>query len=694
MKKLFLSLFIFASFANAVVGQDKEKPADDLTTLSLEELMNVKITSASKKEETLFDAPLSSFTVTKADIDRSGVISIMEALRLAPGVIVREVTNGIYDIHIRGLDNVTRVQPVNQKGNYATLIMIDNRPVYNPITGGTFWEALPVDINDVERIEIVRGPAAPLFGPNAVSGVINIITKRATGESLNVFASAQGGNYNTGVYNATIGQQFKKWNFNASVNYQHRGKYDGQYYSISQSKFVDPSNLAAYVDPSSGQIFPLGSDFLKNLPHPETSWKHLGFNTYIGYRFSEKTNLDISAGLGSSDAQKIYAAGVPDTYFNASSTQGRYMNLLFNSGGLKFRGSVNSTSDDSNYGGTNLGYARLVTRYDYILSDVVAEYDVKLSNNFKVSPGVSYQAINFDDTKYHDNVTSIGLFNGKPSLNNYSMYLRSDGNINALRIVAALRMDKFSSPDHAYFNYELAATYKLNETNLFRFGVTRSNSGSYISYNYINLVIQGTPIFTGNRDLKLFTIDMQEIGFRSKLSKDMQLDIDIFRQQANNLTQSLQNTFTNSQLVPTQYGVTASLNYLASEKIQFRPFITLQTTSTANVPNGWNSNHTNTPSYYGGYYLNYVPTQRFNVNINGYYFASQRQYDQYDPTNANPIGNINGKIITNLKVSYSILKSLNVFLNARNALNATSREFYAADQTHGLYLVGASFRMN
>src|SRR5688572_26445010 len=91
----------FLSFA-----QEQAKEEVDLYSLSLEELMNIPIESVSKKTETLFDAPLSSYTIRRADIDRSGATSIVEALRLAPGIIVREQTNGVYDVHIRGFDNI------------------------------------------------------------------------------------------------------------------------------------------------------------------------------------------------------------------------------------------------------------------------------------------------------------------------------------------------------------------------------------------------------------------------------------------------------------------------------------------------------------------------------------------------------------------------------------------------------------
>src|SRR5215216_3107566 len=162
MKTVFNFLVLIALFASTSVfaQTEEEKKEVDLYELSLEELLNIPINSASKKDETLFDAPLSSYTITRAEIQKAGSTSIMEALRLAPGVIVREQTNGVYDIHIRGFDNILRHGEDFNKPNLATLVMIDNRPVFNHNLGGTFWEALPIDLNDVERIEIVRGPSA------------------------------------------------------------------------------------------------------------------------------------------------------------------------------------------------------------------------------------------------------------------------------------------------------------------------------------------------------------------------------------------------------------------------------------------------------------------------------------------------------------------------------------------------------
>ena len=141
-------------FPSAVRAQDDNVYGD----MSLDELTNIDlIVTASKKIEDLFETPLSVTIIKRDEIINSGALSIPEALRLAPGLIVREQTSGVYDVHIRGFDNVTVNSTLPFPANTITLVMIDNRPVYNYFAGGTFWETLPIDINDIERIEIVGG---------------------------------------------------------------------------------------------------------------------------------------------------------------------------------------------------------------------------------------------------------------------------------------------------------------------------------------------------------------------------------------------------------------------------------------------------------------------------------------------------------------------------------------------------------
>ncbi len=140
----------------------------DLTELDLEDLMNIEITSVSKKPQRLSDAAAAIFVITGDDIRRSGVTNIPEALRMAPGLQVARMDANKWAITSRGFN-----------GRYATklLVLIDGRSVYTPLFSGVYWDIQDTLMEDIDRIEVIRGPGAALWGANAVNGVINIITK-------------------------------------------------------------------------------------------------------------------------------------------------------------------------------------------------------------------------------------------------------------------------------------------------------------------------------------------------------------------------------------------------------------------------------------------------------------------------------------------------------------------------------------
>ena len=681
-------------------SQDTEvKPADDLYVLSLEELMNTPISSASKKEETLFDAPLSSYTITRSDIDKAGSTSIMEALRLAPGVIVREQANGMYDIHIRGMENLNRTNGTFLKSNSYTLVMIDNRPVFNHGLGGTNWESLSIDLNDVERIEIVRGPSSPLFGPNAVTGVINIITKRLNESETLVNANVQAGTLGTTIANLSAGKRFGKFSAIVSGNFQDRNRVDEDYYQESTGLYVPLETT--FPDPATRDY---------RYPDPSRSLNKWGVNGFLNYKATDNISFDLSISHQEAEFQKIWITNP----LQNGETQNTTTNLSAKIYGLTVRTSyLEGHNIDLK---TTAPYAE----YDFNVADVVAEYEINLGDKYSITPGVSLQAVNFNDLDYVNpkNPGKIGLFNAENTITTFAGYLRADLNFTEkFRVLAGLRLDKFSDPDDAYLAYELASTYKINPKNLIRLAVTRSNSGSFIGYNFLNIDLPMNGQY-GNTNLELFTINMIELGYRVQLSDKLQFDIDVFQQTGKNLTAIFQTVgmqqFFNTTAKATQIGTTFSLNFVPNEKIQLKPFFTFQQTETKDLPSAYvdpaivppgfvtysSSTHEYTPGSYGGFYFNYKPVAKFNINLSGYYFTKQNQYDgsQYngdgskkEPQYSN--GQIKGKFMMNAKVSYEVVKNLNVFVNARNAFASDSREFYAGDQTAGLYTGGLTYNL-
>jgi iron complex outermembrane receptor protein len=138
--------------------------------LSLEELMNVEVTSVSKRPEKLAETASAIQVITQEDIRRSGATHLPEALRLATNLEVDQIDSGQWAVSARGFNGALANK---------MLVLIDGRTVYSPLFAGVFWDAQDVLLEDVERIEVISGPGATLWGANAVNGVINVITKSA-----------------------------------------------------------------------------------------------------------------------------------------------------------------------------------------------------------------------------------------------------------------------------------------------------------------------------------------------------------------------------------------------------------------------------------------------------------------------------------------------------------------------------------
>ncbi len=176
---------------------------DDLAHMSLEDLSSVEVTSVSKSAEPLSRAPSAIYVITHADIVRSGATSLPEALRLAPNIRITELTASNYVISARGFGGNTGAQNFSNK----ILMLIDGRSVYSPLFSGIYTDVQDVMMEDIERIEVISGPGATLWGANAMNGVINVITRAAYLTDGSVVAVAAG-NYEQDVaarYGGKIG---------------------------------------------------------------------------------------------------------------------------------------------------------------------------------------------------------------------------------------------------------------------------------------------------------------------------------------------------------------------------------------------------------------------------------------------------------------------------------------------------------
>ncbi len=187
---LYLALLVLAGDRGFAADAKSEKPdaGRDLTRLSLEELSNVEVTSLSKRPEKYSQVAGAVAVITQEDIRRAGVTTLAEALRLAPGVSVEAIDSNQWAIGIRGFGS---------RLSRSMLVMIDGRSVYTPLFAGVYWEVQDTLLEDVERIEIIRGPGGSLWGANAVNGIINVVTKHSR-DTQGGSVTVGGGNYEAG----------------------------------------------------------------------------------------------------------------------------------------------------------------------------------------------------------------------------------------------------------------------------------------------------------------------------------------------------------------------------------------------------------------------------------------------------------------------------------------------------------------
>src|SRR5665213_1483211 len=198
-RALMVVLVIFTDHSFAQTQETNSSPSA-LKKMSLEELMNLDVTSVAKEPEPYGQAPAAIDVITGDEIQRSGASSIPEALRLADNLDVAQKNSHDWAISARGFNTALANK---------LLVMIDGRTVYTPLFSGVFWDVQDYPLEDVERIEVISGPGGTLWGANAVNGVINIITSKSS-DTQGLYTEAGGGNeleeFGTARYGGTLNE--------------------------------------------------------------------------------------------------------------------------------------------------------------------------------------------------------------------------------------------------------------------------------------------------------------------------------------------------------------------------------------------------------------------------------------------------------------------------------------------------------
>lgn len=777
---VFLFAFsLFSSYVNAQEVKDYSKmtkedvlkmsyddllalPFEDLLKLSeivgvsadelLQMILNTNVSTASKKMETVFESPLSTTVITKEEIIQSGATTIEELFRTVPGMIVREKSNGNYDVHIRGNDNIPPGNFNHFSENTMTLVMIDNRIVYNYVNGGIFWETLPIELIDIERIDVIRGPSSALYGASAVTGVINIITKKYYDNKTHVEGKVEYGNFNSKIVGFRISKGFgEKFSIGFSGNSDQRDRFMEEYWSYIDGKYVDNDSIRSIF-----RNFYGGAD---KLPDPNMSKNKYGSNLFINFKPNEKVEINTTLGYQKSDIQTVFFENLA-TPFSRRMSESGYVNFLGKAYNFQTQFSYLKGTQDLSY-----RMSEPVIKYDMNVVNAALEYDFNY-RSLSIRPGMAFQQSEYDDTKWSKearetfNSKAMGLFEGKKSINSYSGSLRAEYTLfEKLRLISALRYEKFSKPDDGYLSYQFIAAYNLNDNHILRAVASRANRSAFVGSAYANyknaLVTKPFKIaplgidtvvdwyyqyYIGNPDMKLLTTDMYEVGVRNKITKQVQTDFEVFYSETKNIdilvtdemvydTLSIngikyvnnvmilpngvvaplgipagsipsithdKRKYTNLDLKSQQTGISGNINIVPMKNLSIRLFGTYQITKLkdyAPLPDTKKDSlididHKWTPSFYGGVVVIYSPYKKLSIYSNATYYSEQEFMRYQSPYKEQNIDKIAAKVIVNAKLTYKINHNINVFLNARNAFSQTDREFGFADKSLGLYLAG------
>ena len=401
MKKFILLVFPFLLFG--------AESYDDLLSLSLEELMEVEVTTVSKKETNAFKSSSSVYIITKEQIRRSGLTSIPELLRLAPGMHVGRISSNQWAINSRASNIVT---------SREMRIMIDGRDLYNTFFNGVYWDSVNVMIEDIERIEVVRGPGASLWGTNTAHGVVNIITKKATDTQGALVSVSAGTAQDEYVASARYGIVHEK---GATRLYATRRQFDRSTvpeaeddsfgsstsrtpgeeafdgHHMSQSGFV--SDIEIDLDNSlrvSGDVYKGESE---DEGSSSTDLTHLkGANIFVNYQADINLNSHIAIGgyvdyFSRQDSSQTNRMRVVDVNFQHTYVRANH-SLIW---GAEYKNSLSRFTHDADSVSLALNPEEQTDEvYSFFIQDDISFFD----NSFVITPAFKYAHNDYTNDTY------------------------------------------------------------------------------------------------------------------------------------------------------------------------------------------------------------------------------------------------------------------------------------------------------
>jgi len=456
---------------------------DKLSDLSFSELKNI-VTSVSKRPEDSFTAPAAIFVITQEDIKNSGLRTIPELLRMAPGLQVTQIDAGYWAITSRGFN-------ADGLGN-KLLVLMDGRTVYTPLYSGVYWDVQDTFIDDIERIEIIRGPGATLWGANAVNGVVNIITKSSRDTQNNVVSTG-------------IGTQTKD--------------------------FAEARHGGVYKEDVFYRVYGKHSDYNESKTTTGAPGNNSGNNERVGFR----------SDWGRPDDNEFTVQG--DAYINKEDVDvyvpnGAFLyHDLYISSGENLITRWNHTHDNKAKSSAQVYFDYAETHYQVLHQgsytlDFDYQYNINLNDRNNLITGIAYRFIT-DDIQ---NADLISFTSRSMDRSLYSTFIQDTYKLIPEKVHLTLG-SKFEHNDFTGFEIEPSARigWYPNNKNTIWAAVSRAVRTPNRAENSISIAISPGYRWVGNTNFESEELIAYELGHRIKATENLSFDSTAFINKYNKL---------------------------------------------------------------------------------------------------------------------------------------------------------------
>ena len=634
-----LSLNPALSFATETSNSDAETDSN-FDDLSLEELMNVQIYSASKRPEKLSEAPASIYVLTSEDIKKAGVTSIPEALRMVPGVNVAQSNANTWAISIRGF---------NQQFSNKLLVLIDGRSVYTPLFSGVWWDSQDYILEDIDRIEVIKGPGGTLWGANAVNGVINIITKESRKTQ---------GNYISTTFGAD-GQSRTEYRYGGKTGEEGSDSFYRIYGKVQNNEELPSSSNNADND----------DNWLKGQSGFRYDFRDSSFNklTLQGDFYNGRKAYHFQLPTG---APPYYQDLIAESGF-----QGANLMLKWNLSNDKFITDIKAYTD----------YAK---RNDSpVLEQEILTQDIDIQTQYNYGrhsliggAEIRYITDHLNDSSY------VGYTSDDSSVSILSTFLQDRYAVVEDKLFLTLG-SKFTYNDYTNFETQPSArlSYQINDSNSVWAAVSKAvRTPARGEDGFSSFTPSGQPNFvliTGNSSYESEKLTAYELGYRGDLRDNLFFDISTFYNEYSNLRTGEANGGVPPIILATQnngygetYGVESYAVWGVTDKWDIKPSHTFLLQSFHLSPGSVDTTlqHDEEKSPENQFSIgSYVKVKEdVNWDTNLYYVSNLHYFD------ANSVRQkIDAYLRLDTQVRWSVMKDVEVSLIGQNLLDDKHQEF-------------------